>query len=99
MPWSLLFLFQENDMALVTDRVAMTGSEISYTIPANTAYIAFHALDGDITIASASSGDAWTLKQGQKEGHPGKDLSGQTVYLSGTNAVILEVLTRTGTIG
>ena len=44
-----------------------TGVQEEYKVPSNTGSIAFHAVGGDVTTRSASSGDTWTMSNGERK--------------------------------
>lgn len=60
------------------------SSETEYVIPKNVASIAFHALDGDITMAHESGGPTWTLAEGDKESINTRDLQNQSLWFDGS---------------
>lgn len=81
-------------MALVITNQTLSGSEVSYTIPDDTASIAFQASGGAITMATTSGGDTWTIADGDKEALSNRSLVGQTLYFNGT--ATLQIRRETG---
>lgn len=85
---------------IFTQRVTMTGSDVTFTVPDKVREIMFQALSGDITVVAASGGTAYyTIKQyaniSFNSRESGTDLSGQLLYFKGTNNHILEVIYTT----
>jgi hypothetical protein len=71
-------------------RLNLDGQQ-AFSIPDNTAAIAFHARGGNVEMRHAPAGDAWTMIAGQKESLDGRTLSGQKLYVTGTAGTILEI--------
>jgi hypothetical protein len=77
---------------IYTDRITMTGSEKSYAIPEGSKQLVFHALSGDVTLNDTTGAtDYVTIKRFGKLKLKG-NFYGQTVYFTGTNNHIVEVL-------
>ncbi len=75
----------------------VTGAEPqAYTVPTNTASIAFHAVGGDVAMFSESGGAEWTITQGGKESINTREVSNKTLYFSGNTGTTLQIRRLTG---
>jgi|LSQX01.3.fsa_nt_gb hypothetical protein len=70
--------------------INLDGQE-EFSIPDETAAIAFHAKDGNVELRHTQAGDAWTIMAGQKESIDGRTLSGQKLYFTGSTGTVLEI--------
>lgn len=75
--------------------ITLSGSEVSYQIPANVRTVAFQANGGDITMATESGGATWKIADGSKEAISNVNLSNRTYYFNGT--ATLEIRLEYGT--
>ncbi len=78
--------------------VAMTGSDVAYTIPDEVASFALHCPDGDLTLKSESGGSPWTILAGTKESFASRTVKNKTVYLNAASGLSVEVLLFHGTM-
>ncbi len=67
------------------------SGQTEYTIPHDTAAIAFHAMGGNVQLRHLPAGSPWTLMTGQKESIDTRSLAGQKLYLTGADGTILEI--------
>ena len=75
------------------DNVTMTGSAVSFTVPANTRAVSFHADGADISLTFATGGSGpWKIPNGTKEHWPYAILQGKTLYATGTAASTLRLI-------
>ena len=68
----------------------LDGQE-EFSVPADTAAIAFHAKGGNVELRHTPAGDTWTIMAGQKESIDARSLSGQKLYVTGTAGTVLEI--------
>ena len=83
-------------MFIEIENLTLDGTEQEYEIPEDVSSIAFHALDGTVTMAHETGGDTWTLNQYDKEEISGRDLAGMSLFFTGTVAHTLEIRKRIG---
>lgn len=79
------------EMIIETDRLTMTGSEVTYTIPGGVTSLIFRPKDGDVTMTSATGGDAYTILYGETLSISASELSTMDLFFTGTNAHIVEI--------
>ena len=77
---------------LTVAKSTMTGSEVEYTIPAGTKQIFFRPPAANFTIATESSGDTWTVEASEIYLHTFPVKESQTLYLTGTNGQVVEIM-------
>ena len=84
-------------MALVIANQTLTGSEVAYTIPADTHTLYLKAKTGDLTVATETGGDTWTLEKAVGENIKLQDpnLGGDILYFDGTGTVQIMYITST----
>lgn len=79
--------------------ISMTGSEISYDIPANVASIMFRARGADMEFRTTSGSTEYvTIDDGTHLTFPGRTISETTFYFTGANGSVVEVLTWKGSV-
>jgi hypothetical protein len=68
----------------------LDGQE-EFSIPDDTASIAFHAIGDNVQLRHTQAGDAWTIMAGQKESIDSRSLSGQKLFFTGPAGTVLEI--------
>ncbi len=68
-----------------------TGVQEVFTVPDDTGSIAFHAIGGSVTMRNTTSGDGWTIRQGEKEAISTRQVSNEVIYFEGSTGTTLEI--------
>ena len=69
----------------------VTGTQEVFTVPNDTGSIALHAIGGNVTMRNTTSGDAWTIRQGEKEAISTRQISNEIIYFEGITGTTLEI--------
>lgn len=78
------------------DNVTMTGVEQAVTLRANISSISFSPRGNSLSIALSSGGDTMTVGAGQVRSLGGQGLAGKTIYMTGTAADVVEIVSLSG---
>ncbi len=83
-------------MAPVIEKVDMTGSEVSYKIPADTLFVSFHAKGGKIDMGTVSGGDVFEIPKDRSVTWQSSDCPNHTSFFTGNPNVDLQIFRETG---
>ena len=77
----------------VVANISMTGSAVSYAVPANVASIMFRARGADMQFRTTSGSSGYvTIDDGTSLNLDGRTVSGDTFYFTGDSGSVVEVL-------
>lgn len=75
---------------LEVENTAMTGSEVTYTFQATAMSTLFQPIGGQVTMTHVTSGDTFTIADGQSWEVTNRNLRNHTLFFVGASGVTLQ---------